>query len=172
MRFIAVLVAFFALLFSSCEPEPKFEFTSEVLKQTVFNTEGQAMTFGELLGEHKGKTIVIEVWASWCGDCVKALPKMRDFQKNHADLAYIFLSVDDDKDRWKDGVEKYMGKYNIKGDQYTFEKGWEKDGSNPFVTFASLDWIPRYMVVGKDGDITKYYAKSLDDKDLLKAIAE
>jgi thiol-disulfide isomerase/thioredoxin len=48
--------------------------------------------------------LVIEVWASWCGDCVKAMPKLKDLQ-NNPNVSYLFLSMDKTADKWKAGIE-------------------------------------------------------------------
>ncbi len=42
----------------------------------------------EILKKHQGKVTVIEVWASWCSDCVKAMPKLKELQANHPDVDY------------------------------------------------------------------------------------
>jgi thiol-disulfide isomerase/thioredoxin len=40
----------------------------------------EAKFHSKYLKKYKGKTLVIEVWASWCGDCVKAMPKLKDLR--------------------------------------------------------------------------------------------
>jgi thiol-disulfide isomerase/thioredoxin len=46
--------------------------------------------------------LVIEVWASWCGDCVKAMQN-KDLQTNNPNVSYLFLSMDKTADKWKAG---------------------------------------------------------------------
>jgi thioredoxin-like negative regulator of GroEL len=50
--------------------------------------------------KYKGKTLVIEVWASWCGDCVSNA-KLKDLQTN-VSTTYLF-SMDKTADKWKAG---------------------------------------------------------------------
>lgn len=120
----------------------------------MITSEGTEMTFKEILKKHKGKTIVIEVWASWCGDCVKNMPKIKELQANNPNLAYVFLSVDKTQEAWKNGIEKH----EIKGEHYLIPDGMK--GS--FGKAIELNWIPRYMIVDKKGKIALFKAIETD----------
>jgi len=80
------------------------------------------MTFREVLYQNKGKTILIDVWASWCKDCIVSLPDLEEVQKNFPEVSYVFLSVDRGNTAWKRAIEKY----NLKGQHYNFPKGQKK----------------------------------------------
>jgi thiol-disulfide isomerase/thioredoxin len=79
----------------------KTEF-SKALSTTLLATDGSQVSFKNIL-KYKGKTLVIEVWASWCGDCVKAM-SLRIY-KNNPNVSYLFLSMDKTADKWKAGIE-------------------------------------------------------------------
>ena len=53
------------------------QFSAETLKMSLTTTDNKQAVFQDIIDKHKGKTIVMEVWASWCGDCVKAMPKLK-----------------------------------------------------------------------------------------------
>jgi thiol-disulfide isomerase/thioredoxin len=55
--------------------------------------------------------MVIEMWASWCKDCVKAMPKIKELQANNPDVDYVFISMDK-TDKWITGIDKH----ELKGD--------------------------------------------------------
>lgn len=69
-----------------------------------------AMTINEQpvnLKAYAGKVIFIDIWATWCGPCMKEIPyleKLKDQYKNNPDVVFISLSIDDDKGRWKKEV--------------------------------------------------------------------
>lgn len=110
------------------------------------------------------------MWASWCMDCVKSLPNVAQFQKEYPEVKFIFLSVDDTEENWKNGIAKYMDRFDIKGEQYFFNTGWSKEGNNNFINYIGLDWIPRYMLIDEEGDIAVYYAKKINAASIKKQV--
>lgn len=98
----------------SCTNAQKSTFSKEALSETLLATDGNQITFQDIIKQHQGKTIVIEIWASWCGDCVKAMPKIKELQANNPDVAYVFISMDKTADKWKMGIEKH----ELKGNHY------------------------------------------------------
>ncbi|WP_166964718.1 TlpA family protein disulfide reductase [Yeosuana marina] len=143
------------LVFFSCNAQDPTTFSKEALNDTFVTLQGDEITFNDILEAHKGSTLVIDIWASWCKDCVGGMPKVKELQKEHPEVTYIFLSLDKTQDAWKKGIEKY----EVEGNHYFMESGWK----GPFGTFVGLDWIPRYMVVDKEGQIKLFKAVEADD---------
>ena len=129
-------------------------FTKEALNEKLLSLDGNQMAFKEILSKHQGKTIVIECWASWCGDCVKAMPKMKALQAENPEVDYVFISMDKTADKWKAGVEKHQ----LQGDHYMATDGMK----GVFGTAINLDWIPRYIIIDKTGKIVLYRAIETD----------
>jgi thiol-disulfide isomerase/thioredoxin len=130
------------------------EFSKESLSKKLLTLDNKEVSFKQILKKHKGKITVIEVWASWCGDCVKAMPKLKEMQANHPEVDYVFISMDKAFDKWSAGVEKH----ELKGDHY-----WATDGTKgAFGKSIDLDWIPRYIIVDKKGKIVLYRAVETD----------
>lgn len=138
----------------SCSKAQKTEFSAESLTTNLKSLENTDVAFNEILKKHSGKTVVIEVWASWCGDCLKAMPKLKELQANNPDVDYVFISMDKAEDKWKAGIEKHA----LQGDHY-----WATDGmKGVFGKAIDLDWIPRYIIVDKNGKIVTYRAIETD----------
>ena len=68
----------------SCSNAQVKEFSKETMQKELVLPDNNKVTFKDLLKKHKGKVTVIEVWASWCSDCVKAMPKVKEMQANHS----------------------------------------------------------------------------------------
>jgi thiol-disulfide isomerase/thioredoxin len=151
-KVIVLTVVLFALI-SFCVVEKK-TFSKTALSEKLLSADGSQETFKNILKKHKGKTIVIEVWASWCGDCVKAMPKLKELQDNNPDVSYVFVSMDRTVDKWKEGIEKH----ELKGDHYMALDQMK----GVFGTAIDLDWIPRYIIVDKKGNIALYRAVETD----------
>ena len=98
--------------------------------------------------------MVIEVWASWCGDCVKAMPKLKELQANNPDVAYVFISMDKTVDKWKAGIEQH----EMKGDNIMANEQMK----GVFAKAIDVDWIPRYIILDKKGKIVLYRAIETD----------
>ena len=143
-----------AIINLSCSHAQKKSFSKDALSETILATDGSQVAFQDILKKYKGKTLVIEVWASWCGDCVKAMPKIKELQANNPDVGYVFISMDKAFDKWRAGIEKH----ELKGDHY-----WATDGmKGEFGKSIDLDWIPRYIIIDKKGKIVIYRAIETD----------
>jgi thiol-disulfide isomerase/thioredoxin len=152
MKQIALIAI--AFITFSCSQAQKTNFSKEALSEKLLATDGSQVAFKSILKKHKGKTLVIEVWASWCGDCIKAMPKVKDLQANHPEVSYVFLSADKTADKWKTGIEKHQ----IQGDHFMINDGMK----GAFGKAMDLDWIPRYIIVDKTGKIVLYRAIETD----------
>lgn len=163
MKYMNVLLILFVSLLS-CNTETPTEFSKEALVDTFLSLDETPITFEDILATYKGKTLVIDVWASWCGDCLRGMPKVKALQEDNSDVTYVFLSLDKSVDSWKRGIEKY----NVVGEHYYMQSGWK----GPFGEFINLDWIPRYIVVDKEGKIAMFKAVEADDERIIAALKE
>ncbi len=163
---ILMILGSFLILLSCKNQEDKKAFSTEALQATVWDSNGNEVTLQEVLNQTQGKTTFIDLWAAWCGDCIKGMPKVQALQAKYGDqIAYTFLSLDRDESKWKSAIEKY----HLQGNHFWF-KGLKKWDEHAFTHDIDLDWIPRYMVVGKDGSIKLFRAIEADDPKLMEAI--
>lgn len=160
-KLLLLPILFFAM--ASCAQEQETAFTADALSAKMKTLDGKEITFKNILNLYKGKTIVIDVWASWCPDCIKGMPKVHELQKQFPDVKYLFLSYDRQDDKWKQGIEKYK----VVGENYHVGTSM-KEGA--FAKEIKLDWIPRYMVVDKNGKIALFKAIEADDPKLIETL--
>ena len=150
----------------SCTNAQEKQFSEEALNGQITNLEGTEIAFRDIIEKHKGKTILIEVWASWCSDCVKAMPKLKEIQKENPDVAYVFISMDKSFEKWNEGIKKH----EVEGDHYWVND--EKGMKGSFGQSIDLDWIPRYIVVNKEGSVDLYRAIEKDFDKITKALKQ
>ena len=150
------LLLFITLIIASCTPsEAPTQFSKEALNETFTTLNETEITFQEILNKYKGKKVVIDIWASWCGDCIKGMPKVVNLQKENPNVVYLFLSLDSNISAWKTAIKKYR----VKGEHYFMQSG-KKNG---FGSFVDIDWIPRYMVINEEGKIAVFKTVHADD---------
>lgn len=147
---------------TSCSQAQQTEFKEEALSNTMKSVENTDITFQEILKKYEGKTIVIDVWASWCSDCVKGMPKVKALQDKYPDVTYLFISMDKNYDSWINGIEKY----DVKGEHYLTSDGMK----GVFGKSINLSWIPRYLVVDKTGKIALFKVIEADDAKLIETL--
>jgi|TARA_B110000238_G_scaffold194928_1_gene233434 thiol-disulfide isomerase/thioredoxin len=152
-----------AVFFSSCNFETPTQF-SETAKTDVLNSlSGGKASFKEVIGQYQGKKVLIDIWASWCADCVKGMPTIKRLQREFPEVVFLFLSVDKKNTAWKRGIQRF----EMIGEHYNLPKGMRK---GDFVDFVNLKWIPRYMVIDEIGEISLFKATNSSDKSIESAL--
>jgi thiol-disulfide isomerase/thioredoxin len=164
-RHLLILLLLVSAIFYAQEAPKvlKTDFSKEALAQTITMQNGEKTTIFKILDNHKGKVVVIDLWASWCGDCVKAMPEAEKLKTNNPNVDFIYLSLDRNEDAWQKGIARH----NLsESENYWFADGWKNDFNN----YIDLNWIPRYLVISQIGNIAKYYAIVPQDPEIQKTI--
>ncbi|MGN7822160.1 TlpA family protein disulfide reductase [Chitinophaga sp. 22536] len=116
--------------------EPGFNFNGE-------DTNGKKVAFNDL----KGKVVVVDVWATWCGPCKAELPHLQKLEEELHDknVTFVGYSVDEakDKEKWS----AFVKEKDMKGVQL-FGVGWGE-----VTKFYDIKGIPRFMVFDQQGKI-------------------
>lgn len=99
------------------------------------------------LSDFKGKVVLVDVWATWCGPCRGEIPHLKKLEEemHGKDVVFLGVSVDEakNKQKWLDFIEKE----GLKGVQ-VLASGWSKITKDYKIT-----GIPRFMVFDRNGNI-------------------
>ena len=100
------------------------------------------------LSDYKGKTVVLDFWASWCPDCRKDAPEVVRMYEEYRQygVEFIGISMDTDVEAWKKAIEKFGITYPQVSELKKFK---ETDISKAY----GVKWIPSMVVVGPDGQV-------------------
>ncbi|MCK7555521.1 redoxin domain-containing protein [Chitinophaga sedimenti] len=108
------------------------------------------------LADFKGKTIVIDFWATWCGPCKKSFPAMQlavNKYKNDPNVKFLFVHT------WERGTETpqkdaadYPAQNKYSFDLYMDTKD-EKSQKNPAVSAFEVTGIPTKFIIDGKGNI-------------------
>lgn len=130
------------------------QFSQWALDYELEDTTGKKVRLGEIINQHIGQPLVIDVWATWCPDCIKAIPATKELMASHPEAKIVYLSVDRERAKWNDGIKKY----DLQGAHYFIPDGMK----SPFGKDLELDWIPRYILLDKTGKIVTFRAIEKD----------
>jgi thiol-disulfide isomerase/thioredoxin len=113
------------------------------------------------LSDYKGRPVVVNFWATWCGPCKVEMPWFEEFRKKYAADGFEVLGVADDADAGKDAIAKSAGKLGVTYPILLVDDATEKAYGEPEV-------LPMSFYVDKAGTIVAVTA-GLGTKDELEA---
>ena len=102
------------------------------------------------LASFKGKVILVNFWATWCGPCKAEIPSLVELQAEYRDdLVILGVSVDDPVEK----MRPYAAQYKI---NYPLLVGNGREDVQD--AFGPLFGVPVSVIVGRDGKIAKKHS--------------
>ena len=138
-KFLAIAMLSFVTVYSIAQPsvgELAYEIRLPDVKGNI-----------QKLSDEKGKVVLIDFWASWCGPCRKANPGLAELYKQYKDKGFeIFgVSIDDEKKAWKKAIQADQ----ISWKQVNAPGGWEA----PVALEWKLEQIPASFLIDQQGRV-------------------
>ena len=97
------------------------------------------------LADYKGKVVLLNFWATWCGPCKIEIPWFIEFNKTYKDRGFAVLGVSLDDDGWK-SVRPYLAEKKI---DYTVVLGNDQVSKS----YGDVDSLPTTFIIDRDGRI-------------------
>lgn len=117
-------------------------------KNSLLTTNKTVKDLATLLPQFKGKLVFLDFWASWCSPCRGEMPseaKLINLYKGEK-IVFLYISIDKSIDDW----EKACKEENFNKSNSFLLLNSDKA---PFVEKYKINTIPRYLLVGKNGEI-------------------
>ena len=108
--------------------------------------------------DYKGKVVLLDFWATWCGPCREELPNVeKTYEQYHQQgFEVVGISLDDNKQKLADFLDKEKLPWVILFDENPAKQGWEGAAmTKDFFVSA----IPATFLIGRDGKIVSIYAR-------------
>lgn len=165
---VAAASAAIAFLLASCS-RPSSLPTSDLKSQgqrkqapnfTLKDADGNAVN----LADYRGKVVLVNFWATWCGPCEAEIPWFIEFEKKYKDQGFAVLGVSMDDDGWK-SVRPYVASHKI---NYRIMIGSELVSQQ----FGEIESLPTSFVLDREGRIASNHIGLVDKVDYQNEIVK
>ncbi len=109
----------------------------------VLSLDGKAYDLAGL----KGKVVLLDFWASWCGPCRQEMPELGKLQEEYRTSGFVLIGLDVGEDRAT--VESYLKKSGV------IHAIGLADGTNMAFDYK-VSALPTYVLIGRDGIVVGY----------------
>jgi thiol-disulfide isomerase/thioredoxin len=140
-------------------PVPNLKFSPDGTSDIHFtSTDGRQVDTTKM----RGKVILIDFWATWCGFCVECMPQVQDlYTKYHQGFDVIGVSLDSDRGRFDAFLKDHPHPWS-----QSFSGGM---GSNPIFDPLGAQGIPVFILIDKKGQATAIDVRNPDTNDIILA---
>ena len=101
------------------------------------------------LSDYKGKVVLLDFWATWCGPCKVEIPWFMEFEQQLKDRGFAVLGVSMDEDGWST-VKPYVQQLKI---NYRIVLGNEQVGD----LYGAVDSLPTTFLIDRQGKIASVH---------------
>ncbi len=116
------------------------------------------------LSEYKGKVVLLDFWATYCGPCKIEIPWFMDFERKHKDQGFSVLGIDMDDEGW-DAVKPFVSDVGI---NYRIVVGNDATADK----FGGIEALPTTFLIDRQGRIADVHVGLTSKSEFENAIEQ
>lgn len=116
------------------------------------------------LADYKGKVVLLNFWATWCGPCRVEIPWFVEFEQKYKDHGFAVIGVSMDDDGWK-AVKPYIAEKHM---NYRIVVGDDAVGS----LYGGVDNLPTTFLIDREGNIAATHVGLVSKNDYQNEILQ
>jgi len=116
---------------------------------------------------YRGKVVLVDFWASWCGPCRAEVPNMKRNLEIYGEKGFEIVGVN--LDRTLDACDEYVEKEELTWPNLMSDKDGERGWDNPLAAHYGISAIPTAILVDQEGRVVSLRARG---KELDRLLAE
>jgi len=114
------------------------------------------------LSDYRGKVVLLDFWATWCGPCKIEIPWFIDLQRRNKDRGFEVLGVAMDDDGWE-SVKPFVSEHGV---NYRIVLGNDQAVQN----YGGVDALPTSFLIDRDGNIAAVHVGLAPKKDFIDGV--
>ncbi|QDT56490.1 Thiol-disulfide oxidoreductase ResA [Caulifigura coniformis] len=116
----------------------------------------------------KGKVVLVDFWATWCGPCLEELPHVQELYNGYNKKGFEVVGVSLDQE--KDVLQAFLAEKKLPWVQLYSEAEGDGGWSNPIARYYGISAIPTAILIGKDGNVVSLNATGRELTALLEKL--